>query len=64
VTSGRDLAARSEIIILCVTGSPEVEALLSNPGGVLEGLQPGAKRDLRHCSGLPSSRPLPSATGK
>jgi len=42
VTSGRDLAARSEVIILCVTGSPEVEAVLCDPGGVLEGLQPGA----------------------
>jgi len=42
VTCGRDLAVRSEIIILCVTGSPEVEAVLCDAGGVLEGLQPGA----------------------
>jgi len=42
VTCGRDLAARSDVIILCVTGSPEVEAVLCAPGGILEGLQPGA----------------------
>ncbi|MGN6659832.1 MAG: NAD(P)-dependent oxidoreductase, partial [Achromobacter mucicolens] len=27
--------------ILCVTGSPQVEAVLLSPGGVLEGLRPG-----------------------
>jgi len=42
VTCGRDLAARSDVVILCVTGSPEVEAVLCEPGGILEGLQPGA----------------------
>lgn len=35
------LAAHSDIVILCVTGSPEVEAVLTGPQGVLEGLKPG-----------------------
>lgn len=35
------LAAQSEVIILCVTGSPEVEAVLSGANGVLAGLFPG-----------------------
>lgn len=39
--TGRALAAKSEVIILCVTGSPEVETVLSAIGGVLEGLRPG-----------------------
>ena len=38
---GATLAARSDVIILCVTGSPQVEAVLLGPGGVLEGLRPG-----------------------
>lgn len=38
---GATLAAQSEVIILCVTGSPQVEAVLLSPGGVLEGLRPG-----------------------
>ena len=37
---GATLAARSDVIILCVTGSPQVEAVLLSPGGVLEGLRP------------------------
>ena len=36
-----DLAARSEVVILVVTGAPQVEAVLAGPGGVLEGLRPG-----------------------
>ena len=36
------LAARSEVIILVLTGSPAVEAVLTGAGGVLEGLRPGA----------------------
>ena len=35
------LAARSEVLILVLTGSPAVEAVLTGPGGVLEGLRPG-----------------------
>lgn len=42
VHSARDMAARVELVILVVTGSPQVEAVLSDPGGVLEGLRPGS----------------------
>lgn len=38
---GATLAAQADVIILCVTGSPQVEAVLLSPGGVLEGLRPG-----------------------
>lgn len=41
VDHARDLAARSEVVILVVTGSPQVEAVLTGDGGVLEGLRPG-----------------------
>lgn len=37
-----DVARESEIVILCVTGSVEVQAVLSGPSGLLEGLRPGA----------------------
>lgn len=36
------LAAAAEIVILCVTGSPQVEAVLSGEDGLLAGLKPGA----------------------
>ena len=36
------LAAGVDIVILCVTGSPEVEAVLTGQGGVLQGLRAGA----------------------
>jgi 3-hydroxyisobutyrate dehydrogenase-like beta-hydroxyacid dehydrogenase len=39
--SAAELAAASEVVILCVTGSPQVEAVLSEPQGVLEGLGKG-----------------------
>lgn len=42
VPSARELAARSEVLILVVTGSPQVEAVLTGPGGLLEGLRPGS----------------------
>lgn len=35
------LAAQSDVIILCVTGSPQVEAVLLGEDGVLQGLRPG-----------------------
>jgi 3-hydroxyisobutyrate dehydrogenase-like beta-hydroxyacid dehydrogenase len=37
-----DLAAASDVVILCVTGSPQVEAVLLGEGGVLAGLRPGS----------------------
>lgn len=36
-----DLAAASDIIILVLTGSPQVEAVLTGEGGVLHGMRPG-----------------------
>jgi 3-hydroxyisobutyrate dehydrogenase-like beta-hydroxyacid dehydrogenase len=36
-----DLAAASDIIILVLTGSPQVEAVLTGEGGVLQGMKPG-----------------------
>ncbi len=41
-TSLKALAERSDAIILVLTGSPQVEAVLQGPGGILEGLRPGA----------------------
>ncbi|QTP56139.1 NAD(P)-dependent oxidoreductase [Billgrantia sulfidoxydans] len=38
--SAREVAEAAEVVILCVTGSPQVEAVLFEPGGVLEGLAP------------------------
>ena len=36
------LAARVDVVILVVTGSPQVEAVLTGPGGILAGLRPGS----------------------
>lgn len=40
-TSAAALAAASDVVLLCVTGTPQVEAVLLGAGGVLEGLRPG-----------------------
>jgi 3-hydroxyisobutyrate dehydrogenase-like beta-hydroxyacid dehydrogenase len=40
-TSARVLASQSDVLILCVTGSPEVEAVLTASDGVLKGLRSG-----------------------
>ena len=40
--SARELASRVELVILVVTGSPQVEAVLAGPDGVLDGLRPGS----------------------
>lgn len=37
-----DLAAQSDVVILVLTGSPQVEAVLTGEGGVLQGLRPGS----------------------
>lgn len=42
VHSAAELAARADVVILVLTGSPQVEAVLTGPGGVLEGLRPGS----------------------
>jgi 3-hydroxyisobutyrate dehydrogenase-like beta-hydroxyacid dehydrogenase len=39
-TSARDLAERSDIVILCVTGSPQVEAILNGPDGLASAGKP------------------------
>lgn len=36
------VAQASDIVILCVTGSPQVEAVLTGEAGVLQGLKPGS----------------------
>jgi len=38
--SPRDLAERSDIVVLCVTGSPEVEAIVSGPEGLASAGRP------------------------
>ncbi|MCZ4353944.1 NAD(P)-dependent oxidoreductase [Roseovarius aestuarii] len=35
------VAAESDVVILCVTGSPQVEAILTGPDGVISGLRAG-----------------------
>jgi 3-hydroxyisobutyrate dehydrogenase-like beta-hydroxyacid dehydrogenase len=40
--SARELAQARDVIILCVTGSPQVEEAIFGKDGVLEGLRPGA----------------------
>jgi 3-hydroxyisobutyrate dehydrogenase-like beta-hydroxyacid dehydrogenase len=52
--SARELAAGSDLVITVLTGSPQVEAVVLGPGGLLEGLRPGAI--LVDCStAIPSS---------
>ncbi|WP_280552910.1 NAD(P)-dependent oxidoreductase [Halomonas sp. 25-S5] len=52
--TGREVAEAADAVLLCVTGSPQVEAALFEPGGVLEGLVPGGV--VIDCStALPSS---------
>jgi len=52
--SASEVAEDAEVILLCVTGSPQIEAVLFQPGGVLEGLMPGSL--VIDCStALPSS---------
>src|SRR5690606_26210338 len=41
VASIAELTAAAEVIVLCVTGSPQVEAVLLGDGGVLASLKPG-----------------------
>lgn len=37
----REIAAGSEIVFLCVTGSPQVEAVMAGDAGLLDGARPG-----------------------
>lgn len=40
-SSPRELAAACDVVILCVTGAPQVEAVLTAADGVIAGLRPG-----------------------
>jgi 3-hydroxyisobutyrate dehydrogenase-like beta-hydroxyacid dehydrogenase len=40
--SPRDVAARCDVCCVCVPGPPEMRAVTLGPGGLLEGLKPGA----------------------
>jgi len=39
--SAADIARQAEVVILCVTGTPQVEDVLFRPDGVLAGITPG-----------------------
>jgi len=39
--SPAEVAARSEIVVTMVTDTPDVEAVVAGPGGILEGIRPG-----------------------
>ena len=41
VATGGELAAQCDIIILCVTGSPQVEDILTREDGILSAMKPG-----------------------
>lgn len=41
-TSAKELAAAVDVLLLCVTGSPQVEAILLGDDGVLQGLRKGS----------------------
>jgi 3-hydroxyisobutyrate dehydrogenase-like beta-hydroxyacid dehydrogenase len=53
--SAAAVAAGSDVVILVLTGSPQVEAVLTGPGGVIEGLRPG-------CVVIDCSTAVPSST--
>jgi len=57
LNTGQEVAQQSDVVILCVTGSPQVEAVLFEPNGVLDGLKPG-------CVVVDCSTALPSSTEK
>lgn len=40
--TARDVAQGADVVFMCVTGSPQVEACVYGPNGLLEGLRPGA----------------------
>ncbi len=40
--TAREIAERSSIVFLCVTGSPQVEAIVRGPDGLKEGLKKGS----------------------
>src|SRR5437773_12311414 len=40
--SPREVAAQCDVVCTCVPGPPEMQAVMRGPGGVLEGVEPGA----------------------
>jgi 3-hydroxyisobutyrate dehydrogenase len=40
--SPADVAANSDVIVICVSDTPDVEAVMTGPQGVLEGAKPGS----------------------
>jgi 3-hydroxyisobutyrate dehydrogenase-like beta-hydroxyacid dehydrogenase len=40
-TTAKELASQCDVVILCVTGTPQVEAVLTGNDGVLQGMRPG-----------------------
>lgn len=56
-TSARELASTSDVVLLCVTGSPQVEAVLLGDDGVIAGLRPGA-------TVIDCSTAIPSSTAR
>jgi 3-hydroxyisobutyrate dehydrogenase-like beta-hydroxyacid dehydrogenase len=41
VANPREMASQADVIIICVTGSPQVETILRGPEGILSGARPG-----------------------
>lgn len=41
VATAQEVAAQSDVVFLCVTASPQIEAVLHGPQGLLQGLRPG-----------------------
>ncbi len=39
--TARELAAESDVVVICVSDTPDVEAVLFGPGGAAEGVAPG-----------------------
>ncbi len=54
-STGQALAAQSDVVIVCVTGSSEVADVLTRPDGVLSGLRPG-------CTVIDCSTSIPDHT--
>jgi 3-hydroxyisobutyrate dehydrogenase-like beta-hydroxyacid dehydrogenase len=53
--SGADLAAQSDVVILCVTGTPQIEDVMFRANGVLAGLK-------RRTIVIDCSTPIPAST--
>ncbi len=41
-SSAAEVAASSDVVIVCVTGAPQVEAVVTGPDGIINGLQAGS----------------------